>query len=65
MKRCKGIFGTHKFEARFDRHPVEMRLDSVETHGREGLDALEALTVQKIYVRDICIRCGQTIERNS
>lgn len=58
MTRCpNAMFGRHQFEPRYDTTMP----DDIE--GFEGtLRAMESLK-DKIYVRDVCVRCGQTIER--
>jgi hypothetical protein len=64
MKRCKGIFGVHRFEGRFDREPKEgIKFTDIEIRGEASRALFEAQTVSKTYVRDICVRCGETIER--
>jgi hypothetical protein len=51
----------HRFEARYDEEP------------RDGLDVdlnsfiaddIRTMTVLQRYVRDVCVRCGKTIERS-
>lgn len=63
MTHCPNHWrGHHKFEARFETGPGTMK-----TEGFHGTPAafermMEAMR-GKIYVRDVCIRCGETIER--
>lgn len=49
-----------RFEARYDEvpnsRPVKMQESSVE--------AVRAAFYHRVYVRDVCTRCGATIERN-
>lgn len=46
-----GLFGSHKFEARYDLGPAA--LESLITHDMRI----------RTYVRDVCVKCGMTIER--
>ncbi len=48
----------HKFSGRYDRHPPES-LDNFEGSSR-GFEML----CKRVYVRDVCTRCGRTIERS-
>ncbi len=48
----------HKYQARYDRIPPE---SITEYEGSvNGFNAL----CKRVYVRDVCTRCGRTIERN-
>ena len=52
--------GRHRFEARFDEAmPAGMFDGNVSLAGLGIVDRLKSRT----YVRDICVRCGQTVER--
>jgi hypothetical protein len=54
------FFKAHKFEARYDEHPIAGRIRVEEvTNMREFRD----LMVTRTYVRDVCVYCGQTVER--
>ena len=48
-------FGSHKFEPRYDLGPGDISKN-------ETLWCAEALRA-KTYVRDVCTKCGKTIER--
>lgn len=50
-----------KFEARYDSEMPSPMPEMSMKRGDPSL-ALEALK-SKIYVRDVCIRCGRTVER--
>ncbi len=53
-KECR-----HKFEGRWDEMPL-----SVNLHGFKGnVAAVVKAFTDRIYVRDICVKCGKTIER--
>lgn len=51
--------GGCNFEARHDKIPVKTE-DSFWIIGTDRLNAL----AKRIYVRDVCTRCGKTIERS-
>lgn len=59
------LIGGCKFEARYDDQPM------TEAELRHGIDLAGLLVMgaikpgsRKRYVRDVCKRCGKTIERN-
>ena len=53
FKSCKD--GVHKFEARYSYIPYEKKLEAVlVTHSE--------LFNQKVYVHDICTKCGKIIK---
>lgn len=54
-----GLFGSHKFEPRYDLGPADLSA-FVEFKGTPS--SLES-TRNKIYIRDVCVKCGKTIER--
>ncbi len=63
MKFFKGCAdGVHDFEARYDKDPAMMEFEG-------GLSEMRLRLVEKCrkitYVRDVCVRCGKTVERNS
>lgn len=61
FKGCKD--GVHRFEARYDRGPC--KLNKFEGHLTERrLEFVEKYR-QITYVRDVCVRCGAVIERNT
>ena len=55
------LFRGCKFEARHDKGPVEMDR-GMELKGDGGGLVLERFR-RITYVRDVCIRCGKTVER--
>ena len=56
-------FGGCRFEARYDRVGRCERFDGA-LEGRGVVTGyFEARRPRKTYVRDVCVRCGQTIER--
>ena len=63
MKLFKGCQdGVHKFEARYDVQPLDLRIfASISGLTTARLEALQKRT----YVRDVCVRCGAIIERES
>lgn len=51
----------HRFEARYDREPTaDFRLDQIAL---AALDRVLDAATKRTYVRDVCVRCGKTIER--
>ena len=58
--RFNSFFGC-AFEPRYDKGPMppEVTLDYRGVRLGEVLDAYRQIT----YVRDVCVRCGRTIER--
>jgi hypothetical protein len=61
VNRCSSWLG-HKFEARYDIRP--------QIGGNfEGVSSVDVVAVvnaqaKRDYVRDVCIRCGATVERS-
>jgi hypothetical protein len=51
----------HRFEARYDVAPGDL-----DAHGVSlaGLERLVQSAMKRTYVRDVCVRCGKTIERS-
>jgi hypothetical protein len=59
--------GGCKFEARYDEQPDQSVSEVVREISRasnEAVSAIMASNTKHIYVRDVCVRCGETIERN-
>ena len=53
-------FGSHQFEARYDLSPADMSaLANFKARDPRYMETLRS----KTYVRDICTKCGKTIER--
>jgi hypothetical protein len=59
--RCpNSCWGSHKFEARYDLSPADMSaFANFKARDPSYMEPLRA----KTYVRDICTKCGKTIER--
>lgn len=50
----------HQFEPRYDKGAADIDHDKIVASANERtLEALRPLT----YVRDVCVRCGATVER--
>ncbi len=61
--RCRGLFGVHRFEARYDKGPADLG-QFTELRGA-GITPL-AETMRKItYARDVCVKCGAVLERKA
>ena len=56
-----GWFGAHRFEPRYDLGPADVHLFKSISGG--GAPAFVEKMRTKVYVRDICTKCGKTIER--
>lgn len=55
------LIGGCRFEARFDETPPDqVKFDRATT---EGAVAIIRASIRRVYVREVCIRCGATIER--
>ena len=52
--------GVHKYEPRYDKSPATADFKGQMTPMR--LEMIEKYR-QVTYVRDICVRCGKTVER--
>jgi len=59
----KLIGGCH-FEARYDLSAARQFEGSVESSASAILSAMDRMRA-KTYVRDVCTRCGKTIERGA
>lgn len=60
MSRCPNSWrGQHKFEPRYDEKMPE-GMTEVSAIGFGVINRLK----DKKYVRDVCVRCGETIERS-
>jgi hypothetical protein len=58
--RAGRVIGGCRWEARFDEQP---RTADFEVTGCGPGGTLRSLLYYRTYVRDICTRCGRTIER--
>lgn len=53
--------GVHKFEPRYDERPVgNFKVNATTVYDDE---AFRSLIYYKVYVHDICVRCGKTVQR--
>ena len=53
-KECK-----HKYEARYTEEPL---MDKVEYEGAISSKQLRELMIRKVYIHDICVKCGNTVK---
>jgi len=63
MKFFKGCEdGVHKYRGRYDQSEIKLpgNLRNIKM-SEAGMEKFRAVT----YVRDVCVRCGDVIERNS
>lgn len=62
-KKCpNGLFGSHKFEPRYDRGAADM--SAFKTFQARDPSYMEALRKQT-YVCDVCVKCGERIGRDA
>lgn len=65
-KRAGRWIGGCEFKARYDVRPSELVSSVVAEISRASDDAVRSIlngNIERIYVRDVCTRCGKTIER--
>ncbi len=55
-------FGGCKFEPRYDEIPVQVKSDNPLVILASS-DSFGSPTIKKIYVCDICVRCGERVNR--
>ena len=58
--RCYNGGNRHKFKARYEEKPRRYKQFNMEG---TNTSALRKLLVTDSYVRDVCIWCGKTIEK--
>jgi hypothetical protein len=51
----------HKFEGRYDQEPSHL-IAGAKVEGPRLSEVIDAFR-KRTYVRDVCVRCGETIER--
>ena len=65
MSRCNGLFGVHRFQARYDLSAAAVYPKEVSTI--VGVDpsviAICEQSRQRTYVHDICVKCGEIVKR--
>lgn len=61
-KKNKNTECSHKFEPRYDEraNPNVLRME-----GTVNVDEMRKLVYYKVYVHDICVRCGKVIKRSN
>lgn len=59
-RRFGKLFGGCKFVARYDYDPKD--IDHYNGSITAFIELAEAMT-KRVYVKDICVRCGKTIDR--
>lgn len=60
--KCISWLG-HKFEGRYSSTPIEAGDRKLDIQGTHALDAATLLYTTRTYERDVCVRCGATIEK--
>lgn len=57
FKSCKD--GVHRYEGRYDEKPRSFEV----TRGTITPEAMRELITYRVYVHDICTRCGHVVKR--
>ena len=57
MNKC--LSGIHKFKPRYDEIPTDRELSATWILPQD----LRELMITRIYVKDVCIKCGKEINR--
>jgi hypothetical protein len=52
----------HRYEARYDEVPMPIDFNNVDVDGITPWD-LRDLMIHRVYVHDICVRCGDVVTR--
>lgn len=55
----------HKFEGRYSSEPKGEGWPAFNAQGTAAIEGWVRLTTKQTYERDICVRCGATVEKNS
>ena len=61
MDKCTSWMG-HKFQARYDIGAPDLSR-FIKFNTENARDFMESMK-PKTYVHDVCVRCGQVVERN-
>lgn len=62
--RCAAsIWGAHKYEARYDEKPDEVAAETVRIAIAARVQFSTQSTVVRTYIQDVCIHCGDVIDR--
>ena len=56
------VFGGCHFEARYDHSPADLGFGEIKTSAQAAIMFAETMRA-KTYVKDVCTRCGRTVER--
>ena len=65
MSKCITLFSIHEYKARYDEVEIPGALDKLT--GRSYASDIphidRALYIRKVYVQDVCVHCGDVIDR--
>ena len=61
--RCYNGGNRHKFEARYEEQECKSGVELSDCSFRPSLNDLRKLDILNVYIRDVCVWCGETIER--
>jgi hypothetical protein len=62
VPKCTSWRG-HRFEGRYSSEPAGEGWPKMNAHGKAAIDGWVRLTTIMTYERDICVRCGATVEK--
>jgi hypothetical protein len=65
MSRCSNHWrGHHRFEPRYESEPADkLEIGGFQISGEANRQLAREMFTKRTYVRDICVRCGETVER--
>lgn len=63
--RCFGFYGKHDYQPRYDEvideKVLAMLIDLVMTTRHRDIE--RPMYVRQVYIQDVCVRCGDVVER--
>lgn len=63
IPKCTSWLG-HRFEGRYSSEPLQYDGDrKIDVQGVHAIEAIQRINSTVTYERDICVRCGATIEK--
>lgn len=57
------LAGTHNFEPRYDEETISDDLFKTAAGRSESLADMKEILFRKVYVKDVCIWCGEEIKK--
>jgi len=59
--RCYNGGNKHNFVPRYDEKPSELKFSLSQTSAKE----IRTLKFYTVYIQDVCVWCGKTVERKT